>query len=168
MDFDHIGQYILPILIVLFYVFAGGKKKKPQEPPQQDAYPDDFDDEEGLEEEEEPYTPLLIKRQQSLPQLPKKAASSLPPVQRTLSDFESAISSRHVANNIEDRSYVSAISDERAQSLISSGLSERIDLDQAYAIKPRYRISRGRALLAKSSLKDAFILQEIFKKPDVF
>ncbi|MBS0653271.1 MAG: hypothetical protein JSR39_07060 [Verrucomicrobia bacterium] len=167
MDLDHIGQYILPILIVLFYLFAGGKKKKPQEPPQQEAYPDDFDDEEDLEdEEEEAYTPPpLVQR---LPRPPQKAASSLPPVQRTLSDFESAISSRHVANNIEDRSYVSAISDERAQSLISSGLSERIDLDQAYAIKPRHRPSRGRSLLAKSSLKDAFILQEIFKRPDAF
>ena len=166
MDFDHIGQYILPILILLFYVFAGGRKKKPA-PPQQDQYPDDseedFDDEE--EEEEEHYIPA--PRQQKPPP-PQKAASSLPPVQRTLSDFESAITSRQIATNIEKRTIVSSISDARADSLISTELTERIDLDQAYAIKERHRPSRGRVLLKKSGLKQAFILQEIFKRPDVF
>ncbi|MBS0607055.1 MAG: hypothetical protein KF898_08190 [Parachlamydiales bacterium] len=165
MDFDHIGQYILPILILLFYVFAGGRKKKPA-PPQQDQYPDDADEDfDEEEEEEELYIPA--PSQQKLPP-PQKAASSLPPVQRTLSDFESAITSRQIATNIEKRTIISAISDARADSLISTELTERIDLDQAYAIKERYRPSRGRVLLKKSGLKQAFILQEIFKRPDVF
>ncbi len=168
MDFDHIGQYILPILIFLFYVLAGKRRKKPQEP-QQDAYLGGVDDQESLEKEEELCAPQpLLQKKQSLPKPPQQAISSLPPVQRTLSDFESAISIRRVANNIEGRSYVSAISDERAHSLISIELSERIDFDQAYAIKSRHSDSRGRGLLKKSSLKNAFILQEIFKKPDVF
>ncbi|MBS0650697.1 MAG: hypothetical protein JSR93_06005 [Verrucomicrobia bacterium] len=167
MDFDHIGQYILPILILLFYVFAGGRKKKPA-PPQQDPYPIDADedfDEEEEEEEEELYIPAPLQKR--LPP-PQKAGTSLPPVQRTLSDFESAITSRQIANNIEKRTIVSAISDARADSLISTELTERIDLDQAYAIKERHRPSRGRALIKKSGLKQAFILQEIFKRPDVF
>ncbi len=167
MDFDHIGQYILPILIILFYVFTAGGKKTSKES-QQDAYRDDVDEEQEFEEEEKPDTPSLIERQKSLPQLTQETPSSFPPVQRSLSKFESAISSRHVVNNIEDRSYVSAISDERAESLISSALSDRIDFDQAYAIKPRHRNSRGRALLTKSSLKDALILHEILKRPDAF
>ncbi|MGE0670847.1 MAG: hypothetical protein AB7H48_09895 [Parachlamydiales bacterium] len=166
MDFDHIGQYILPILILLFYVFAGGRKKKPA-PPQQDQYPDDADEDFDEEEEEEEELYIPAPPQQKLPS-PQKAVSSLPPVQRTLSDFESAITSRQIATNIEKRTIISAISDARADSLISTELTERIDLDQAYAIKERYRPSRGRVLLKKSGLKQAFILQEIFKRPDVF
>lgn len=166
MDFDHIGQYILPILILLFYVFAGGRKKKPA-PPQQDQYPDDADEDFDEEEEEEEELYIPAPPQQKLPP-PQKAVSSLPPVQRTLSDFESAITSRQIATNIEKRTIISAISDARADSLISTELTERIDLDQAYAIKERYRPSRGRVLLKKSGLKQAFILQEIFKRPDVF
>lgn len=160
MDLDHIGQYILPILILLFYVFAGGRKKKFQ-PPQQAPYSDDFDE----DEEQEPYTP--VPEAQRLPPL-QKQAPSLPPVQRTLSDLESAITSRQIATNIEKRTIVSAISDARAESLISSELSERIDLDQAYAVKSRQPASKALALIKKSGLKQAFILHEILKKPDAF
>jgi len=163
MDFDHISQYIFPILVLLFYLFVGGRKKKQQKPPQQEEEQDSFEEEEDFKEE--PYS--LIEPQKLL-SLPQRAASSLPPAKRHLSEFESAISSRKISTHIEKREYVSAISDERAQSLVSSGLSDRIDDDQSYAIKGPSKRSRGRALLNKSGLKGAFILQEIFKRRDGF
>ncbi len=151
MDLEHISQYILPILILLFYLFAGRKKPKPV---QKDLPPP---------QEEEPfYTPPPAPQKKRI-EKPK----SLPPVQRTFSRYESQITDRHVDNAIENRSFSSSIAE--SKSLISRGLSDRIDMDEAYAIKPRHRNSRGRALLNKlPTLKDAVILQEIFKRPDDF
>lgn len=151
MDLEHISQYILPILILLFYFFAGGKKKRPV---QKDLSPP---------LEEEPFSPLRPAPKPARPANPK----SLPPVQRTLSRYESQITHRSIDNAIENRSFSSSISE--TKTLISSGLSERIDMDEAYALKPRHKPSRGRSLLRKlPNLKDAFILQEILKRPDDF
>ena len=157
MDFKHLSEYIIPILILLFYIFSGRKKKKPGNPPQRrETFRNDL-------EEDVRHSPPPREIE---PPLPKKAARSLPPVQRTLSDFESMITTRHIPTHIEKRKLVSAISDERTQSLVSTELTEHIDLDLAYAAKPRHRISRGRALFSKpSGLQNAFILQEIFKRP---
>lgn len=157
MNLDKIAEYIVPILILLFYLIAGRGKKKHEK--QSERSYDDFEEE--REEEKLPPQPLKKKT-------PSPASLSPPPVKRSLSDLGSQITSRRIDNNIEKRTFVSSISDERAQSLISTELTQRIDVDQAYVIKPRFKPTYVQTLLKRSTLKDAFILQEIFKKPDAF
>lgn len=161
VNWEQISQYIFPVLLVLFYLFSGGKKKKPQN---RAPAP-----ERRREEREEAFLPPLPPREQQVEQ-PfgfQETPKSLPPVQRKLSHLESAITDRRLKGQIEGRHYVSAISNQRAESLVSAGLIEHIDLDEAYAQKPRHQVCRGRAILKhSSSLKEAFILQEILKKPE--
>lgn len=158
MDLEHLSEYILPVLLLLFYLVGNWKKKRAPKPQQ-----NPLEEDQPASEKEDRITPFSYRIPKSLPPLPQKPTPAAQRSQRSLGDFESSITSRHIPSNIEKRTYVSSISNERTDALISREMMERIDADQAYSLKFQKGISRGRALLNNpSSLKNAFILQEIF------
>ena len=147
MDADKISEFIFPVLILLFYLFTAGRGKKKKKAPASERHKE--------------IKPLPLQRERRLPkeppsikktlyQPPREPGYSPPPVQRTLSPFESTIEKRGPQQtSVEKRTITPNISEERAQALVSTELSEHIDMDEAYAIKSSSGISKGKKLFQK-------------------
>lgn len=76
----------------------------------------------------------------------------------------SDIEGRNVVSQIEKRKWISAI-DQAGEALVSKGLIELVLSDSSNKERAKARPSRGKALLKRiPSLKQAFILSEIFRK----
>lgn len=164
MQFEEISKYIIPFLFLLYF-FSGKKKKKQPADTRRSSQPLHSRTGEVPTHEEQRSWARTEDRLNPPVRSPQMEARSIPPVQRKLSRLESAITTRDFSDRIEKRHYVSSISDERAQALVSANLSECIDMDQSYALKSREHTSRGRAVLNQlSSPKDAFILQVIINR----
>jgi hypothetical protein len=165
MDLEHLSEYILPLLILLIYGVKSLRKKKATK-----TTSDSLSEEGEVGEEEIEYLPSPLSNH--FP--PPPAHKTLPHRENVraasknknfgYSAVEPFITSRKLVTNIEEREFISAISDERAERLVSQELSGRFEIDSSYSIKPPRGASRGKALFGRStSLKRAFILQEILK-----
>lgn len=76
----------------------------------------------------------------------------------------SVIEGRNVETQIEKRKWTSAI-DQAGESLVSKGLVELVRSDSSITGSAKAHPTRGKAILKRMpSLKQAFILSEIFRK----
>jgi hypothetical protein len=143
---DNFIDYLIPIVALIVYLLASMRKKEkhPLEP--------------SMEEKEE-------SMPSSLPFKKQKTSSTPPPIHRRAPSLHSQIENRHVESAIDNRDFSSSINEENP-SIVSAGMLKHIDIDPAYADRSQKKASRARKMFKnKSSLKDAFLLQEIIKRP---
>jgi hypothetical protein len=139
---DSFLDFVIPIIAMVAYFLVSMRKKK-------HAPKTDQGDEEWIAEAQTP---------------PEKPA--LQPQPKIKEPLRSLIEERQIHSSLDSRQFATAISEDRAASLVSNALQQHPELDPAYALKPKSRPSRAQKLLRKqSSLRQAFLLQEIFKKP---
>jgi hypothetical protein len=148
---DNILDFLIPIIAMVVYFIASMRKKKNPTPP--------------LHEEEEE----ADVREEPLPPLPRAAktvqTSDLPPIRRKAPELYSQIEERKIESTINQREYSTSITEKRSSDLISSEMRKHIDLDHIYAEKAKSKASRARKLFSdKSSVRKAFLLQEILKR----
>ena len=151
MNLENLLEYIVPIAVLILY-FLSSMRKQNKEPP-------------APRREEEPQEELP-PTQWTPPPVPKRAQNTAgpPPVHRRQEVLHSKIEDRKVASSINTREYASTITERKGP--VSSGLLEHLDSDPAYALKEKTGVSRAKKLFRnKDSLRNAFLLQEIFRRP---
>jgi len=75
------------------------------------------------------------------------------------------IEGRHIASSVEKRHLHSKVAEQDGSCLASYALSQRIDMDSAYALHQKAHVSRGRRILLSGKLRNALILQAILNPP---
>ena len=139
---DHIADYIIPILIAVFYLVTSGKKKKQQEAEKQRRL-------------SQPPRPSPAEKAKKPPVIRNETVISqhMPQIQTNLSERASTAKLQKVST--------------LSKSLTDRGVSARIDGKNIYAIKSRPTPCRGITLIRKMpSLQDAFVFHEIFNRYD--
>lgn len=147
MTSDNFFDYLIPIVIMAVYFLTSLRKKK--------TAPTQYQE----EVRKEPLPPILTPKR-------VQTSSDLPPIRRKTAVLHSKIEEVKIDSAINARDFSTSITEERASSLVSNEMLKHIDLDQAYAQNTKKEFSRARKLLtSKTSLRDAFLLQEILKRP---
>lgn len=137
MKSQDILQYLFPFLFLLFYFWVNRKKEKEREP---------------IDE-----SPLYQKEaNRVLPPAPIEMHAALPPVNRELPTLSSQIEKRRLKSSLEELPQITTLSDAPAESIIPAP-SHLVHTAPCRA---------HRALRSLPSLKDAFIISEVFRRWD--
>lgn len=144
------AEYLIPLLALSIYFFTSlRKKKRPSQPIKS-------------EEKRAPEPPLFSKREVVKASSPfEHPSSNFSSEVKTLPSTFSSIEQRQITSSIEKRSFSSSI---EGCSIWSSSMLQDNDFD--YTPKIKSQNSRAKKLFSKrSSLRQAFLLQEILKRP---
>ncbi len=147
---EHLFDYLVPLIAILAYGIMSTKKKQKNVPAQI---------EQRLKKDREifPHPPPFSNSDEPL-------AADMYSIEKKACAFQSSIDQHQFESSMMHRHFNLSTIQEKSASFFDDCKPEQTD--PAYALKQSTGCSRARKLIKnKSSLRDAFLLQEILKRP---